>query len=69
VKDDGNGIAPEHHHDIFKIFRTFSKVSNPDSTGIGLSIVKKIVELQGGTITLESAVGKGAAFRFTWPAS
>jgi signal transduction histidine kinase/CheY-like chemotaxis protein len=69
VKDDGNGIAPEHHHDIFKIFRTFSKASNPDSTGIGLSIVKKIVELQGGMITLESAVGKGAAFRFTWPAS
>jgi signal transduction histidine kinase len=67
VKDDGNGIAPEHHQDIFKIFSTFSTVSNSNSTGIGLAIVKKIVELQGGTITLESEVSKGTTFRFTWP--
>jgi signal transduction histidine kinase len=67
VIDDGPGIAPEHHQDIFKIFRTFSNVSNPDSTGIGLAIVKKIVERQGGTITLESNLYGGTTFRFTWP--
>jgi signal transduction histidine kinase/DNA-binding NarL/FixJ family response regulator len=67
VADDGAGIAPEHHEDIFKIFRSFGKTGHSASNGIGLAIVRKIVELQGGTITLESEVGKGTAFRFTWP--
>jgi signal transduction histidine kinase/ActR/RegA family two-component response regulator len=65
--DDGPGIAPEHHQSMFEIFRTFSKVTTPDSTGIGLAIVKKIVELQGGTISLASTVGKGTTLGFTWP--
>jgi signal transduction histidine kinase/DNA-binding NarL/FixJ family response regulator len=67
VADDGAGIAPEHHEDIFKIFRSFGNTGHSGSNGIGLAIVKKIVELQGGTITLESEVGKGTTFRFTWP--
>jgi signal transduction histidine kinase/DNA-binding NarL/FixJ family response regulator len=67
VIDDGPGIPPEHHQTMFEIFRTFSKVPTADSTGIGLAIVKKIVELQGGTISLESAVGEGTTLGFTWP--
>jgi signal transduction histidine kinase len=69
VADDGAGIAPEHHQNIFKPFRTISSTNSLDSTGVGLAIVKKIVELQGGTITLRSEVSKGTTFRFTWPFS
>jgi light-regulated signal transduction histidine kinase (bacteriophytochrome) len=67
VADDGAGIAPQHHQNIFKIFKTVNNIVHPNSTGVGLAIVKKSIELQGGTITLESEVGKGTTFRFTWP--
>jgi light-regulated signal transduction histidine kinase (bacteriophytochrome) len=67
IVDDGPGIPPEYHQTMFEIFRTFSRVTTPDSTGIGLAVVKKIVELQGGTISLESVVGKGTTLGFTWP--
>jgi signal transduction histidine kinase len=67
VVDDGPGIAPEYHQRVFEIFRTLNNINDPDSTGIGLAIVKKLVELQGGTILLESEVGRGTTFRFTWP--
>ena len=66
VTDDGSGIAPEHQERIFRIFQTLSNRDQSDNTGIGLSIVKKIVESQGGTIELESAIGKGTTFRFSW---
>jgi PAS domain S-box-containing protein len=67
VTDDGPGIAPQHHDKIFAIFQAVNPRKSSDSTGIGLSIVKKIVETSGGTIQLESAIGKGATFSFTWP--
>jgi light-regulated signal transduction histidine kinase (bacteriophytochrome) len=67
VVDDGPGIASEYHQSIFEVFRTLTNISGANSTGIGLAVVKKLVELQGGTITLESEVGRGTAFRFTWP--
>ena len=66
VTDDGPGIAPEHQERIFGIFQTLSSKDQSDSTGIGLSIVKKIVESQDGTIELESQLGKGATFHFSW---
>ena len=69
VIDNGPGIPAEYHQKMFEIFKTFSKVTTVDSTGIGLAIVKKIVELQGGTITLQSELGKGTTFGFTWPLS
>ncbi len=65
VADDGPGIAPENHDRVFDIFQTLSS-SDEGNTGIGLSIVKRIVETQGGEITLESQVGVGTTFRFTW---
>lgn len=66
VTDDGAGIAVEHQERIFGIFQTLSSRDHTENTGIGLSIVKKIVENQGGTIELNSEVGKGTTFRFSW---
>jgi signal transduction histidine kinase len=66
VADDGVGIAPEEHERMFLIFQAMNPQHRSDSTGIGLAIVKKIVEAQGGTIWLESEVGKGTTFYFTW---
>ncbi|MEP1489123.1 MAG: ATP-binding protein [Algibacter sp.] len=63
VKDNGKGIEAVYFD---KIFKTFQKLeNNPESTGIGLSIVKKIVNLYGGDIWLESEVNKGTTFYFT----
>ena len=67
VTDDGPGIAPDDHEKVFGIFETLKSRDAQESTGIGLSIVKKIVETEGGQIVLESDTGKGATFRFTWP--
>nr|WP_228057262.1 PAS domain S-box protein [Tychonema sp. LEGE 07203] len=67
VADDGPGIAAEYHDKVFVIFQTLEARDKVENTGIGLSLVKKIVEGQGGSILLESAEGEGAIFRFTWP--
>ncbi|GFE70347.1 PAS domain S-box protein [Chroococcus sp. FPU101] len=67
VADDGAGIAPEYHDKIFGVFQTLKPRDGNENTGIGLSIVKKIIESEGGSITLESDVNQGATFRFTWP--
>ncbi len=67
IKDDGPGIAPEHHDRVFAIFQTLKGKDNSDSTGIGLAIVKKIVETEQGTIRLESSLGEGTTFYVTWP--
>ncbi len=64
VQDDGPGIPPEHHERIFEIFQTLKSAN--ESTGIGLSIVKKIVEAEGGTLGITSEVDVGSKFRFTW---
>ena len=69
VSDDGPGISPEQHERVFEIFHAVNPQNRPDSTGIGLAIVKKIVEAEGGTIRLESQLGKGTTFYFTWPKS
>ncbi|OWY65113.1 hypothetical protein B7486_43570 [cyanobacterium TDX16] len=66
VADDGDGIAPEYHDKVFGIFQTLLPRDTIESTGIGLAIVKKIVEQQGGIIRLKSQPGQGAAFYFTW---
>ncbi len=68
VSDDGVGIAPEFADKIWGLFQTLERRDKVESTGIGLSVVRKIVESQGGTIRVESDVGRGAKFSFTWTA-
>lgn len=63
IKDNGIGIEKKFHDKIFKIFHSLKKSKN--STGIGLSIVKKIIDLHEGDIWLESHPGKGTIFYFT----
>lgn len=67
VNDDGPGIAPEFHARIFEMFQTLQPRDQVEGSGIGLSIVKKIVESVGGSLTVESTEGEGATFCFTWP--
>jgi light-regulated signal transduction histidine kinase (bacteriophytochrome) len=67
VTDNGPGIAPEYHERIFMIFQTLKARDEVEGTGIGLSVVKRIVENQGGQVWVESEVGKGASFSFLWP--
>jgi signal transduction histidine kinase len=67
VADDGPGIAPEYHDKVFKMFQTLEARDLGSNTGIGLALVKKIIQDHDGSITLESEEGKGATFRFTWP--
>ncbi|MGF1588963.1 MAG: ATP-binding protein [Pleurocapsa sp.] len=66
VSDDGPGIEPIHHQRIFQIFQTLQPRDTFESTGIGLSIVKKILEERGNLIRVESELGQGATFYFTW---
>jgi PAS domain S-box-containing protein len=67
IADDGPGIPLEQHERVFGIFQAVNPQKRPDSTGIGLAIVKKIIEAEGGTIRLESKLGQGTTFYFTWP--
>jgi signal transduction histidine kinase len=66
VTDDGPGIAPDNQERVFGVFQTLGARDNQENTGIGLSIVKKIVENQGGKIVVESQLGRGTTFRFSW---
>jgi signal transduction histidine kinase len=67
VSDNGPGIEPQYHDKIFKLFQTLQEKDAVESTGVGLSIVKKIIEDQKGTIKVMSEHGKGTTFAFTWP--
>ncbi len=67
VKDNGPGIDSRFHEKVFVIFQTLNPRDTVESTGVGLAIVKKIIEEEGGSIWVESEAEKGADFRFTWP--
>src|SRR5205085_7382149 len=67
VKDNGPGIEKQYHERIFVIFQTLNRRDDLESTGVGLAIVKKIIEDQGGKIWVESSPGNGAQFKFFWP--
>jgi len=67
VKDNGVGIEEKHHDRIFKIFQSLKPHSVVGSTGIGLTLVKKIIEGNGGKVWLESLVDKSSSFFITIP--
>jgi signal transduction histidine kinase/DNA-binding response OmpR family regulator len=69
VRDEGVGIDPSHHATVFEEFRQVDGSVRREfgGTGLGLALVKKFVELQGGTIGVESRLGEGSTFTFTLP--
>jgi PAS domain S-box-containing protein len=67
VRDDGPGIAPQYHIRIFEMFQMLQPRDRVEGSGMGLAIVKKLVESVGGQVKLESVEGKGSSFSFTWP--
>ncbi|MDA9004047.1 ATP-binding protein [bacterium] len=69
VSDNGPGIDPKFHERIFQMFQTLNPRDIIESSGMGLAIIKKVVEGQGGQITVTSALGEGSVFTFTWPSN
>lgn len=67
VADDGPGIDPKYHKKIFELYQRLQSRDILESSGVGLSIVKKILDFKGGKISVDSELGKGATFWFTWP--
>ena len=67
VSDDGPGIDPAYHERIFVMYQTLKPRDEVEGSGIGLALVKRIVESRGGAVRVESAVGAGATFFVTWP--
>lgn len=71
IKDTGIGIAPEDRDKVFERFKQVGDImtDKPKGTGLGLAICKQIVEYHGGSIWVESELGKGSTFSFTIPIS
>ena len=67
VTDDGPGIAEKFHERVWIIFQTLEARDKVENTGVGLALVKKVVEGQGGAVSVQSEEGRGATFKFTWP--
>jgi signal transduction histidine kinase len=67
VTDNGPGIEEKYFEKIFQLFQTLSPRDEVESTGVGLTVVKKIIEMYGGRIWVESKVGQGSTFLFTLP--
>lgn len=67
VKDDGPGISSSYHEDVFKMFKTLKPRDETEGSGMGLALIKKIVEHYSGQVQIESSEGQGCVFYFTWP--
>ncbi len=69
VRDNGPGIEEQYHEKIFRIFQTLNARDEFESTGVGLTLVRKIVTMYGGEVHVESTPGEGSTFVFTLPES
>lgn len=69
VSDDGPGIPSEFHEKVFLLFQTLKPRDQVEGTGLGLSLIKKLMERIGGSVQLQSSLGKGATFVIRWPKS
>jgi two-component system, LuxR family, sensor kinase FixL len=67
VEDDGPGIPAQFHEQVFKMFQTLKPRDRVEGSGMGLAMVRKNIEVFGGTIKIESSEGGGSVFRFSWP--
>ena len=67
ITDNGPGIDKQHFEKIFQLFQTLAPRDRVESTGVGLALVKKIVEMYDGRVWLESTLGRGSTFFFTLP--
>jgi light-regulated signal transduction histidine kinase (bacteriophytochrome) len=67
VEDNGIGVDPKYHEQIFEMFKRMTSRDKYEGTGIGLAICKKIVSKYGGVFTVDSREGQGSTFSFTWP--
>ncbi len=67
IADNGPGIEEKYFERVFQLFQTLAPRDEVESTGVGLAVVKKIVETEGGRIWIESVVGHGTTFHFTLP--
>jgi signal transduction histidine kinase len=69
VTDNGIGIDPRHHERVFELFGRLHREDEYEGTGMGLSLVKKVAEARGGSVSVESAPGEGARFTVVLPAA
>lgn len=67
VSDNGPGIEPAMHERLWGLFQVLQPRDEVEGSGVGLSVLKKLVEVRGGQVGLESRPGEGARFWFTWP--
>jgi signal transduction histidine kinase len=67
VSDDGPGIPHEHHATVVQVFQVLAARDRTEHTGMGLALVKKLVESHDGDLWLDSAPGGGTTVRFSWP--
>lgn len=67
VRDNGPGIDPAMHERLWGLFQVLQPRDEVEGSGVGLSVMKKLVEARGGKVGLESRPGEGATFWFTWP--
>jgi signal transduction histidine kinase len=69
VDDDGPGIPPEHHERIWGMFQTLQPRDKVEGSGIGLALIRRLVQYYGGIVGIENRLPRGARFFFTWPKS
>ena len=69
VNDDGRGIAPQFHDYVFGMFSKLNAAEEIESSGMGLAMIKKLLDARNGKISLKSVEGEGCEFTFTWPAT